>query len=71
MYGGRYRQVASWDDFRDALAQPGERGLRVIEMATERSRNVVLHRELWAAVSAALASRREVESGRPAPEGVA
>jgi 2-succinyl-5-enolpyruvyl-6-hydroxy-3-cyclohexene-1-carboxylate synthase len=55
MYGGRYQRVASWPELREALAERGDRGLRVVEIATERQRNVALHRELWAAVSAALA----------------
>jgi 2-succinyl-5-enolpyruvyl-6-hydroxy-3-cyclohexene-1-carboxylate synthase len=64
MYGGKYRRIGSWPELRDSLVPSGDRGLRVIEVPTERVRNVELHRELWAAVSAALTRER-------LPEGVA
>nr|BBH95933.1 2-succinyl-5-enolpyruvyl-6-hydroxy-3-cyclohexene- 1-carboxylate synthase [Thermogemmatispora argillosa] len=55
MYGGHFRRVASWEEFRSAcqegLSHPG---LQVIELPSERTRNVQLHRQLWRAVDQAL-----------------
>jgi 2-succinyl-5-enolpyruvyl-6-hydroxy-3-cyclohexene-1-carboxylate synthase len=61
MYGGRHTLARTWEGFRDAVrAGIGSPGLAVVELRTDRGRNVELHRELWAAVAAALA-----EPGRP------
>ncbi|WP_376796878.1 2-succinyl-5-enolpyruvyl-6-hydroxy-3-cyclohexene-1-carboxylic-acid synthase [Thermogemmatispora sp.] len=55
MYGGDFRRVACWDEFRSACQEGLSRGgLRVIEVRTERARNVLLHRRLWQAVDEAL-----------------
>jgi 2-succinyl-5-enolpyruvyl-6-hydroxy-3-cyclohexene-1-carboxylate synthase len=55
-YGGHFERVASWAEFstatRDGLSRGG---LHVIEVPTERRRNVELHRAAWRAVSSALA----------------
>jgi 2-succinyl-5-enolpyruvyl-6-hydroxy-3-cyclohexene-1-carboxylate synthase len=64
MYGGSYRRIDAWPDLREVLRRPGERGLRVVEMVTDRERNVELHRKVWSAVSAALAREHS-------PQGVA
>ena len=54
-YGASFTKVSSWDQFRAAVRQGIEGGgLHVVEVPTERSRNVTLHRELWPLVSAAL-----------------
>jgi 2-succinyl-5-enolpyruvyl-6-hydroxy-3-cyclohexene-1-carboxylate synthase len=55
-YGARFRRVATWDDFRETTACgiSGE-GLTVVEVPTERARNVVLHRQIVQEVSVALA----------------
>ena len=54
-YGGTFERVESWHAFagavRDGLARGG---LQVVEVPTERKRNVVLHRQAWPAVAAAL-----------------
>ncbi|MDQ2742621.1 MAG: 2-succinyl-5-enolpyruvyl-6-hydroxy-3-cyclohexene-1-carboxylic-acid synthase [Chloroflexota bacterium] len=55
MYGGRFERVASNAELRAALAVPAG-GLHVIEMVTNRSRNVELHREIWGIVAGALAA---------------
>ena len=55
LYGARYTRAATWDAFRAAVtAGTGGRGLHVVELRTDRVRNVALHRAAWAAVAAAL-----------------
>ncbi|MPZ23624.1 MAG: 2-succinyl-5-enolpyruvyl-6-hydroxy-3-cyclohexene-1-carboxylic-acid synthase [Dehalococcoidia bacterium] len=63
-YGGSFVRAEDWGSFREAV-QSGirEGGLRVIEVRTERARNVVLHRRVWQVVTDAL-------SRQPEPEGV-
>jgi 2-succinyl-5-enolpyruvyl-6-hydroxy-3-cyclohexene-1-carboxylate synthase len=64
-YGARFRRVASWEEFRAAMsAGITGGGLQVVEVPTERSRNVTQHRDLWQAVFAALAQDREPEAVR-------
>jgi 2-succinyl-5-enolpyruvyl-6-hydroxy-3-cyclohexene-1-carboxylate synthase len=56
MYGARYERVESWETFRTTVQHGLEAGgLHIVEVPTERARNVTLHREIWQAVSAALA----------------
>jgi 2-succinyl-5-enolpyruvyl-6-hydroxy-3-cyclohexene-1-carboxylate synthase len=55
MYGGHFKQVESWPQFRDAVIEGiAAGGLHVVEVATERTSNVQMHRLLWQAVDAAL-----------------
>jgi 2-succinyl-5-enolpyruvyl-6-hydroxy-3-cyclohexene-1-carboxylate synthase len=55
LYGARYSRVSGWRQFRDAVRVGiGEGGLHLVEVPTERERNVALHRRLWPAVSEAL-----------------
>jgi len=55
MYGGRFERVTGWPAFRDALERAlSAPGLNVIELPTERTHNVELHRRFWPAVSAAV-----------------
>jgi 2-succinyl-5-enolpyruvyl-6-hydroxy-3-cyclohexene-1-carboxylate synthase len=55
-YGGHFTRVADWPGFSRAVSQGLERGgLCVVEVPTNRARNVELHREVWRAVSATLA----------------
>ncbi len=51
MYGGLYHKAESWEQFRRLARQGMESGgLQVIEVATERTNNVKMHRHLWEAV---------------------
>jgi 2-succinyl-5-enolpyruvyl-6-hydroxy-3-cyclohexene-1-carboxylate synthase len=55
-YGGRFVRVADWPGLRAAVADGLQRGgLQVVEVPSERARNVELHRQVWQAVAAALA----------------
>jgi 2-succinyl-5-enolpyruvyl-6-hydroxy-3-cyclohexene-1-carboxylate synthase len=69
LYGARYHRVEGWDDFRQAVGDVLDaRGLKIVELRTERARNVVLHRQIWPAVFAAvsMAVTDEVSTGQPA-----
>ena len=56
MYGGRFQRVDSWEAFRKAVNLGlNSAGLDVIEIPTERSSNVNMHRLLWEAVKKAIA----------------
>jgi len=56
MYGGRFQRVDSWEAFRKAVNLGlNSAGLDVIEIPTERSSNVNMHRQLWEAVKKAIA----------------
>jgi len=55
-YGGRFVRVEDWPGFVCAVsAGLSAGGLQVIEVPTDRARNVALHRQVWRTVSAALA----------------
>jgi 2-succinyl-5-enolpyruvyl-6-hydroxy-3-cyclohexene-1-carboxylate synthase len=55
MYSARYERVDSWPAFRAAVQRGIEAGgLHIVEVPTERARNVTLHREIWQAVSAGI-----------------
>ena len=55
MYGARYTLAEGWEAFRTAIAAGVKgRGLHIIEMRTDRARNVTLHRDAWARVAKAL-----------------
>jgi 2-succinyl-5-enolpyruvyl-6-hydroxy-3-cyclohexene-1-carboxylate synthase len=56
MYGARYDHVTSWDALRAAVKRGiAAGGLNIVEVPTERNRNVTLHHEIWQIVSEALA----------------
>lgn len=50
MYGGRHTVAEDWDSFRVALEHTV--GLNVIEIRTDRLRNVAMHRQAWDEVAA-------------------
>jgi 2-succinyl-5-enolpyruvyl-6-hydroxy-3-cyclohexene-1-carboxylate synthase len=61
LYGAQYSLAADWASFREAVAAGlREGGLRIVEVRTERERNVADHRALWPKVSAALQHARLV-----------
>jgi len=48
MYGGQFQKVDSWEQFRKAVGRGlNTGGLHVIEVPTERTSNVKMHRQLW------------------------
>ncbi len=56
MYGGRFRQTTAWDAFRSALRTSLDTpGLDVIEVPTDRARNLALHRQIWRDAASAIA----------------
>ncbi len=56
-YGGRFVRVADWPGFASAVSDGlAQGGLCVVEVPTDRARNVVLHREIWGGVAEALAT---------------
>jgi 2-succinyl-5-enolpyruvyl-6-hydroxy-3-cyclohexene-1-carboxylate synthase len=63
LYGARYAEVTSVEALREAVvAGIGAGGLQIVEMRTDRARNVALHGEAWAAVARAL-GRAAVRAG--------
>lgn len=56
MYGGNFAKIATWDEFRDCVAQSlTTDGLHVVEVCTSRENNVKMHRLLWEKVSQEIA----------------
>jgi 2-succinyl-5-enolpyruvyl-6-hydroxy-3-cyclohexene-1-carboxylate synthase len=53
LFGGEHIIATDWTTFRAALPTGRGAGLRVIELRTDRARNVAMHREAWTAASAA------------------
>ncbi|MFS1517499.1 2-succinyl-5-enolpyruvyl-6-hydroxy-3-cyclohexene-1-carboxylic-acid synthase [Bacillus sp. SCS-151] len=48
MYGGEFNRVTKWNDFREKVQQSIHTdGLSVIELTTDRTTNVEMHRSLW------------------------
>jgi 2-succinyl-5-enolpyruvyl-6-hydroxy-3-cyclohexene-1-carboxylate synthase len=61
MYGGQYQKVERWQQFRERVSQGLEGGgLHVIEVQTERTSNVQMHRQLWEVVGQALREQHPV-----------
>jgi 2-succinyl-5-enolpyruvyl-6-hydroxy-3-cyclohexene-1-carboxylate synthase len=55
LYGASHALVESWEDFRARVREGiSSEGLSIVEVRTARDRNVLLHREVWQAVEAAL-----------------
>jgi 2-succinyl-5-enolpyruvyl-6-hydroxy-3-cyclohexene-1-carboxylate synthase len=55
LYGARYQEVTDGELLRRAVATSiAAGGLHIVELRTDRARNVTQHREAWAAVAAAV-----------------
>jgi 2-succinyl-5-enolpyruvyl-6-hydroxy-3-cyclohexene-1-carboxylate synthase len=57
LYGAHYHRMAhsDWSDFRAAVSRgTSEGGLHIVEVRTDREKNVTMHREVWKAVSEAI-----------------
>ena len=64
LYGAHYRRAGTWDALRTGVTEGiAGRGLHVVEMRTDRARNVELHHDAWARVGVAL--ERAPEDGTP------
>jgi 2-succinyl-5-enolpyruvyl-6-hydroxy-3-cyclohexene-1-carboxylate synthase len=58
MYGGQFQKINSWEQFRKAVNRGLHTGgLHVIEVPTERTSNVKMHRQLWEAIEKTLTKR--------------
>jgi 2-succinyl-5-enolpyruvyl-6-hydroxy-3-cyclohexene-1-carboxylate synthase len=67
MYGGHFERIHDWSDFEQALQSSWQTGgLWVIEVATNRSTNVLMHRQLRQQVRQALDKSR-IASAAPLP----
>jgi 2-succinyl-5-enolpyruvyl-6-hydroxy-3-cyclohexene-1-carboxylate synthase len=63
LYGASYCLPADWAGFRSAVsAGLGSPGLKIVEVRTDRARNVALHRALWPKVAEALETLRVSET---------
>jgi 2-succinyl-5-enolpyruvyl-6-hydroxy-3-cyclohexene-1-carboxylate synthase len=64
LYGAAFARADRWETFRAQIRQALEaEGLSIVEVRTVRDRNVLLHRELWAAVAAAMRAGLPVSAG--------
>ncbi len=52
MYGGKYDLISNWEHFISTFKQNTDaKGLKVMEITTNRDKNLTEHRELWNSVS--------------------
>jgi 2-succinyl-5-enolpyruvyl-6-hydroxy-3-cyclohexene-1-carboxylate synthase len=66
LYGAEFASAGTWPTFRAETRAALERpGVSIVEVRTARDRNVVLHRDAWAAVRTAV----RAELLRPGPQG--
>ena len=55
LYGARYHRAETWDALRGAVRDGvAGRGVHIVEMRTDRARNVELHHDAWTRVGIAL-----------------
>ena len=58
MYGGQFQEGDGWEQFRKAVSRGLHTGgLHVIEVPTERTSNVKMHRQLWEVIAKTLNER--------------
>jgi len=58
MYGGQFQKVDTWEQFRKTVSRGlNTGGLHVIEVPTERTSNVKMHRQLWEVIGKTLNER--------------
>lgn len=58
MYDGQYELCSDWSHFTSSFMQNMKKtGLKVMEIPTNRDKNLLEHRELWNAVSQEITSR--------------
>jgi 2-succinyl-5-enolpyruvyl-6-hydroxy-3-cyclohexene-1-carboxylate synthase len=54
LYGLTYSKAASWEEFRGLISRSMElSGSTIVELQTNRDKNVALHRRIWSAVAEA------------------
>jgi 2-succinyl-5-enolpyruvyl-6-hydroxy-3-cyclohexene-1-carboxylate synthase len=64
MYGGHFERAETWSQFRAAIIHGiASGGLHVVEVTTERTSNVQMHRQLWQAVEIALRANVSQSAG--------
>ncbi|KRG16115.1 2-succinyl-5-enolpyruvyl-6-hydroxy-3-cyclohexene-1-carboxylic-acid synthase [Lederbergia galactosidilytica] len=52
LYNGQYTKITDWDHFSDAIQSAAQhQGLNVIEIPTDRAKNLTSHRKMWDQVS--------------------
>jgi 2-succinyl-5-enolpyruvyl-6-hydroxy-3-cyclohexene-1-carboxylate synthase len=65
LYGATYCRPGDWSEFRSAVRSGLEgRGLNIIEVRTDRARNVALHRAIWPKVAESLETLRTLHGTR-------
>ena len=48
MFGGTYAKPETWAEFRSLIKKSTEqKGINVIEIRTDRQKNVLSHRKMW------------------------
>lgn len=68
LYRASHALVESWEEFRARVREGISReGLSIVEVRTARDRNVLLHREVWQAVEAALRAEMPPDAVGGAP----
>lgn len=56
LYGARYADVRDWNEFRERVREDLDApGLKIVQVKTDRERNVTMHRAVWQAVSKVVA----------------
>lgn len=65
LYGGDFVSVRTWAQFNEVFqAAMNKQGLKIIEVVSDRERNVVLHRKIWQRVSERLTPLLEQDASR-------